>query len=196
MPYGSVTTDELLVVGRELDKLVGLSEVERAFVGLGGVPFHAATLLVLARFVTCVASADVPVLWGNLTEVRLDDGGVGTSVQAAGVGAGTKVLPALCNHSIRNTLRSLAFIEDGLWLCHREGRNQSTGGEKRDEGEFHDCRSMVEVEIEVEVSCDRECHLRPCPLPLILPSVWGTGILPPATISFLRIAVHLSTEFA
>jgi hypothetical protein len=78
-----------------------------------------------------------PVLWGNLTKVGLDDRTVLATVEPAGVGAGTKVLASLLDHSSIDALGCLALIEDGLWLCVRGGRDQRADGQDGSESELH-----------------------------------------------------------
>jgi hypothetical protein len=149
VPHGGVTAEELAVVLCELGGLVGSAEVERTTRGLSGIPLHATQQSALHTF--CFeASRDSRVLGCDLTEVRLDDGTVLSTVEAAWVGAGTEVLPALCLHRSIDALSSLALIEEGFGLSERRSRNQRGGGQDGDErklhGEFELSRLLLDLE--------------------------------------------------
>jgi hypothetical protein len=88
--------------------------------------------LVSAGYVVCL-----PVLWGDLAEVCLDDGTVLSAVETAGVGASTKVLLAFSLHRSIDALRRLTLVEEWLWVCKRGSRDQRTGGQEGDERELH-----------------------------------------------------------
>jgi hypothetical protein len=145
VPDGGVTTDQLLVVGGELDSLVGGAQVELALAGLSSIPLHAA-LIVSMNISHCRLADNLRVLGGDLTEVGLDDGGVLGLVEPAGVRAGTEVLLALLDHSIVDALRSLALEElDGLDGRSSKGKTaaQQESGSK---SELHGCGCKMVVD--------------------------------------------------
>jgi hypothetical protein len=81
----------------------------------------------------------LPVLWGDLAKVRLDDGTVLSAVETAGVRARSKVLAALGLHRSIDALRRLTLIEEWLGVRNRGSRDQRSGGQEGDERELHVC---------------------------------------------------------
>ena len=137
VPHGGVSTDELIIVLCELGSLVGVAEVEVSTGRLGGIPLHAVRQLALHTTLRSGGWKHLRVLRCNGTEVRLDDRGVLALVETTWVSAGTEVLPALCLHGSIDALRSLALIEESLWLSERRSLDQRGRGQDGDERNLH-----------------------------------------------------------
>lgn len=94
VPHKSMPANELAVLLREVDEVVGRGPVKLAAIGLDLVPLHR-------------------VLRSDLTKVGLDDVGVLAGGQAVLVGAGAKVLLALGLDQLVDGLRGLPLLKGG-----------------------------------------------------------------------------------
>ena len=106
VPDKSVATDELAVLGGEVDEVVTTVEVEVAVGGLGGIPLHA-------------------VLRGDLTEVGLDNGRSLRVAECALVSGSTEVLLAL---GLEESVQTVGGLSRGLVAGSDRGLGSNRGG--------------------------------------------------------------------
>ena len=109
VPDSGVTTDELVVGSGVLDKSIGSGEGELALLALGGIPLHG-------------------VLRGDLTEVGVDDGGIGLVVEGVLVGGNTDVLLALGHELLVDGALGTVGAGEGATS------GSTTGGRLHDDG--------------------------------------------------------------